>query len=95
MSHRLCAILEFDAGMLREFLQLPETAEIVDVRMDFMSRSRILFKIEGAGYPTAEGYPIPAATCIVGAHRDEDGSIDLNPTLNWPFDASFGMQEGP
>lgn len=88
MSHRLCAILEFDTGMLREFLQLPETAEIVDARMEFDRRGRIQFKIEGAGYPTKEGQVVIPATCIVESQRDEDGSIPLNPTLNWPFDSS-------
>lgn len=93
MSHRLMAILEFDAGRLREFLQLPETAEIVDVRMGFETRGRIQFKIEGAGYPTAEGCPIQATTCIVGAHRGAEGDIEVNPTLNWPFDSVFGVEE--
>ena len=86
MSHRLMAILEFDAGVLREFLQLPETAEIVDARMEFDSRGRLQLKIEGAGYPTKEGVAIPLVTCIVGARRNAEGDIDLNPTLNWPFD---------
>ena len=94
MSHRLMAILEFDAGALREFLQLPETAEIVDVRMEFGVRGRIQFKIEGAGYPTAEGAPIRAVTCLVGTQRDEEGDINLNPTLVWPFDLGFGVKEG-
>jgi hypothetical protein len=93
MSHRLMAILEFDAGALREFLQLPETAEIVDVRMGFERRGRIQFKIEGAGYPTQEGELIPAVTCIIGVRRGEDGDIDVNPTLNWPFDPVLGVQE--
>ena len=88
MSHRLMAILEFDAGRLRELLQLSEAAEIVGARMDFETRGRIQLKVEGVGYPVAEGNPIPSATCIVESRRDEDGSIPLNPTLNWPFDSS-------
>lgn len=94
MSHRLTAILEFDAGMLREFLQLPETAEIVDARMEFDRRGRIQFKIEGAGYPTKEGQVVVPATCIIGVRRGEDGDIEVNPTLNWPFDPVFGAKEG-
>lgn len=93
MSHRLCAILEFDTGVLREFLQLPESAEIVDARMEFGVRGRIQFKIEGAGYPTQEGELIPAVTCIIEARHNADGDIEVNPTLNWPFDPVFGVQE--
>ena len=87
MSHRLMAILEFDTGALREFLQLPESAEIVGVRMDFRRRGRIQFKIEGAGYPTEEGHLIPLATCTIGTRCNADGDIEVNPTLNWPFDS--------
>ena len=94
MSHRLCAILEFDTGALREFLQLPEAAEIVDVRMRFGNRNRLQLKIEGAGYPTQEGELIPAVTCTIGTRCNADGDIEVNPTLNWPFDPVFGVQEG-
>ena len=87
------AILEFDAGALREFLQLPETAEIVDARMEFGVRGRLQLKIEGAGYPTQEGELIPAVTCIVGTRCNADGDIEVNPTFNWPFDPVFGVQE--
>jgi hypothetical protein len=87
------AILEFDAGALREFLQLPETAEIVDARMEFDRRGRIQIKIEGAGYPTKEGQVVIPTTCIIGARRGEDGDIEVNPTLNWSFDPVFGAQE--
>jgi len=93
MSHRLMAILEFDTGMLRELLQLPETAEIVDARTEFGVRGRLQIKIEGAGYPTVEGCQIPTVTCIIGVRRGEDGGIEVNPTLNWPFDPVFGVQE--
>ena len=79
------AILEFDAGRLREFLQLPETAEIVDARMDFGSRGRIQFKIEGAGYPTTEGHPLPFATCSIRSSQDAEGAIRVNPELVWSF----------
>lgn len=93
MSHRLCAILEFDTGALRELLQLPETAEIVDARMEFGARGRLQLKIEGAGYPTREGQHVPPCTCIVRSLRDADGDIELNPVLNWPFNQVTGMQE--
>lgn len=89
MSHRLCAILEFDTGALRHLLQLPETAEIVDARMHFDRRGRLQLKIEGAGYPTQEGQVILPCTCIVGTQRD----ATVNPTLNWPFDPVFGVKE--
>lgn len=93
MSHRLCAILEFDTGVLRELLQLPETAEIVDAHMVFDTRGRLQLKIEGAGYPTQEGELIPPSTCVVGARFDADGEVAVNPTLNWPFDPVFGVKE--
>lgn len=86
MSHRLCAILEFDTGALRELLQLPETAEIVDAQMVFNARGRLQLKIEGAGYPTREGEFVQPVTCIIGLQRDADGEAAVNPTLTWPFD---------
>lgn len=84
MSHRLMAVLEFDAGQLRELLQLPETAEIVDARMDFSRRGRIQLKIEGAGFPTQEGHLLNICTAILTTQYLEDGT-ELLPTLSWPF----------
>lgn len=89
MSHRLTAILEFDTGALREFLQLPETAEIVDARMDFSNRGRLQLKIEGAGFPTQEGGPIQPTTCIVHMRHEADGSKYVE-RIEWPFGDGFG-----
>lgn len=84
MSHRLMAVLEFDTGQLREFLQLPETTEIIDCQMDFPMRGRILLKIEGAGYPTTEGMPLHRQTCMITQRWLEDGT-ELKEEIRWPF----------
>lgn len=84
MSHRLMARLEFDAGRLREFLQLPETAEIVGCQMDIFRRGKITLVIEGAGYPTKEGEFIQPATCMIRTQTFEDGTR-LRDELRWPF----------
>lgn len=84
MSHRLTAILEFDTGRLRELLQLPETAEIIDCRMDFGYRGRLQLKIEGAGFPTQEGHAIQPATCVITERHNADGSKYVE-RIEWPF----------
>jgi len=93
MSARLMAILEFDAGRLRELLQLPESAEIIWCRMDRDCRGRIEVVIEGAGFPTDEGGFLHRTTCTVTIAQTEDGGIELNPKLEWGFPDLYGGAE--
>ena len=90
MTPRLMAILEVDAEALRRFLQLPDAAEITDCRMDFSTRGRIGFKIEGAGFPTVECGAIRCTTCLV--HTDSNSEAALNPRLEWIFSDGFGEE---
>lgn len=90
MSHRLCAILEFDTGQLRHMLQLPESAEIVDARMGFDARGRILLKIEGAGFPVQEGELVPRTTCLITQTFLGDRT-ELREKITWPFDEMWGQ----
>ena len=84
MSHRLMAALEFDTGRMREWLQLPETAEIVAVYMDRSIRGRLVLVIEGAGRPTKEGECILRQTCMITQRQLADGT-ELKEEIRWPF----------
>ena len=84
MSHRLMAILEFDLGCVREALQLPETAEIVDARIEFGVRGRLQLKIEGAGWPTREGELLRPTSGMVTTRRTKEG-VELMPAISWDF----------
>lgn len=82
------AILEFDTGQLRHFLQLPETAEIVGAEVEFGVRGRLLLKIEGAGFPVQEGEIIPRTTCLITQTFLADGT-ELREKFTWPFDSGL------
>lgn len=90
MSHRPCAILEFDTGQLRHMLQLPETAEIVAAEVEFGVRGRILLKIEGAGFPVKEGELVPRTTCLITQTFLGDRT-ELREKITWPFDEMWGQ----
>jgi hypothetical protein len=77
------AILTLTPEALREFLELPEGAEVVRVELEYGYRGVLKLVIEGAGWDTPEGGPIrPSLTAIVTRHFAEDGA-QLSRSINW------------
>ena len=92
MSHRRMAILEFSLGAIREALQLPEEAEILGAEVVFGQRDRLRLKIEGAGWPTQEGYFLRPTTAVVTRRQLADG-MELMPEITWNFPTSTEQEE--
>ena len=68
------AVLEIHPRMFREILQLPEGAEVVDMRIAIDRRGILELKIVGAGFDTKEGEVIRRVT----------GTVTKNAG-GWPF----------
>lgn len=80
------AILSLSPDLLRELLQLPRGAEILDLRVPLYYRGVLEVKIVGAGWPTMEGQAITSTIGTVTRTRDENGverrSIDWGFPIN-------------
>lgn len=81
------ALLRIDARYLAALLQLPEGTAVLGVRDDISSAGVLEIKVEGAGWPTAEGQQIMPTTGTVIDTRDATGGLVCR-TVNWGFPAS-------
>lgn len=66
------AILEIHPQIFRDLLQLPDGAEIIDLRVNIERHGVLEVKIDGAGWEVREGEFLMRATGIV--KTDEQGS---------------------
>ena len=73
------AVLEIDPRAFRELLQLPDGAEIIDLRVNIDRRGMLEVKIQGAGWNTVAGAVIPHAIGTV--------TVDAvgNRVIDWGF----------
>lgn len=76
------AILRMTSRGLAELLQLPENAEIVEIRMPFDHVGHVEIKVSGAGWDAPEGAAILATTGAVTTQADADGNV-VSKTIDW------------
>jgi hypothetical protein len=76
------AILQVSPDMLRELFQLPEGAEILDLRIPLDYRGLLEVKICGAGWETLEGQPIQRVVGTVTRHFDDYGN-EVQKSIDW------------
>lgn len=80
------AVLQVSPEVFRQFLQLPPEAEVLRVEAVPGHRGGLHVVIEGAGWSTAEGGPIPPAYGVVTTERSADGQPPRH-CIDWGFPA--------
>lgn len=79
---RQLAILQISPELLRELFQLPDGAEVLDLRVPIDYRGLLDVKIAGAGWPTLEGQAIRRTTGTVTREFSAEG-VEVRRSINW------------
>lgn len=88
------AILQITPELLRELFQLPDGAEILDLRVPIDYRGLLEVKIMGAGWQTLEGQGIMRTVGTVKQEYDAEGGV-VNRSIDWglPIDEPGTIKE--
>lgn len=90
---RKLAILQISPELLRELFQLPDGAEVLDLRVPIDYRGLLEVKIAGAGWPTLEGQAIMRTVGTVTREFDAGGA-EVRRSIDWRLPSNMEFRPG-